>query len=120
MAAFSTSMRKVAQDLIKELGNACTLTKVTYGEYDPDLGETPETEVVINTYSAPTKNISVMFGQNGQNTNLNAFDSNKVTVPWINQEIDSTWKYNGYNILTVEPIEAQNDIIVYTITVGEK
>lgn len=120
MGAFSTSMRGVATDLITELGNPCTLTKVVKGRYVPDAGDSYDTETVYTTYSAPVKNVNFDFGLMGINTNLQGFDDNKVIVPWIGQEIDATWRYNDSNIIAVEPTKTQGDIVIYTITVGEK
>ena len=120
MGAFSKEMRQVAVDLMKDLGSSCVLTKVTKGEYDTTLGEAPETKQDFPTYSAPIKKMSVVFPDNGSGTNLDAFDSNRITVPWIGQEIDTTWLYNGFNIVSAEPVETQNDIVIYNILVGEK
>ena len=120
MGAFSTTMRGVATDLMTSLGNPCTLTKVTKGVYSPITGQTEDTQVVIGTFSAPVKKVSQIFGQTGINTNLTGFDDNKVIIPWIGQEIDSTWLYNDNNILSVEETESQGEIIIYTIAVGEK
>ncbi len=120
MGSFSSGLRTVATDLIKDLGNACTLTKVEQGAYDPLTGKTAAIETVIDTFSAQEKETSVLFGRDGQSTNLTGFDDNKVTIAWFGQEIDSTWLYNGQNILTVQPVESQNEVIIYTITVGEK
>lgn len=119
MGAFSDSMRTVATDLITQLGNPCTLTKVVKGDYVVSVGDAPEEKTDYSTYSAPVKKISYDFGQMGINTNLTGFNDNKVIVPWIGQEIDSTWLYNGNNILTVEETRTQGDIVIYTITVGE-
>lgn len=119
MGTFSDSMRQVATDLVTKLGNPCTLTKITKGEYIPSLGETPVSKKEYPTYSAPVKKVSQDFGQMGINTNLGGFDDNKVIVPWIGLEIDETWRYNDMNIVKVEPTKTQGDIVIYTITVGE-
>ena len=63
--------------------------------------------------------MSEAFGSLGINTNLVGFSDNKVILPWIGQEIDETWTYNGNNIITVSPTETQGDVVIYTITVGE-
>ena len=120
MGAFSSNMRNVAIALCTKLGNQCTLTKKVRGAYDPTTGLTTSNDTVINTYSAPASEMSVAFGRDGQNTNLAGFDSNRIVVPWIGQEIDETWLYNDQNILSVAPIRSQDDIIIYTISVGEK
>lgn len=113
-------LRAVAVTLTKDLGNPCTLTKITKGVYDPLLGKSSEIAQEFQTYSAPVKKMSIQFGDNGMNTNLSAFDSNKVIVPWIGQEIDKSWLYNGYNIVSVQPTETQGLIVIYTIEIGEK
>ena len=118
--AFSDDMRIVATDLMTSLGNPCTLTKVTKGEYNPQIGKQPESKKDFATYSAPVKKISSQFGQIGINTNLGGIDDNKVIVPWIGQEIDKSWLYNGNNIISVEATETQGVVIIYTITIGEK
>ena len=120
MGTFSTGMRSVATRLITKLGNPCTLTKVTKGQYDPLTGLTSEAEVPIKTFSAPVKKVSDEFGLMGMNTNLTGFSTNKIIVPWIGQEIDTTWKYNNDNITAIESVRSQGDIVIYTITVGEK
>lgn len=120
MGTFSNRMRSVATDLITKLGNPCTLTKATQGQYNTITGETGNAEEVIATYSAPVKKLSEEFSQLGINTNLTGFSSNKVIVPWVGEKITETWKYNDNNIITVEPIETQGDVVIYTITIGEK
>ena len=122
MAAFSQSMRILASKLCKELGNNCVLTKVTAGAYDPLTGKTSETRQDFPTYSAQSSKYNETFGSDGQNTNLDAFRGESVVVPWlgINQVIDSTWEYDGHNILTVAETTTQNEIVIFTITVGEK
>jgi len=120
MGAFSNAMRDTATSLVTQLGNPCTLTKVTKGEYVVTAGKSPLEKEDFNTYSAPVKKVSQDFGQMGINTNLTGFDDNKVIVPWIGQEIDSTWLYDGHNILTVSPVKTQGDIVIYTITIGER
>jgi hypothetical protein len=120
MAQFSNAMRQVAVDLMKQLGNPCVLTKVTYGDYDPLTGTTSESKIEIPTFSAPIKKVSVLFSQNGEGTNLNAFDSDRVSIPWVGQPVDTTWLFNGFNITAIEPISAQGDIIIYNISVGEQ
>lgn len=119
MGAFSNSMRAVAVDLMTQLGNPCVLTKVTKGTYDVQIGKSPLIETNYPTFSAPVKEISQHFGANGINTNLTGFSKNKVTVPWVGVEIDTTWRYNGQNIITVQPTETQGDVILYTIEVEE-
>lgn len=120
MGDFSNAMRDVAYTLTSSLGNPCVLTKVTKGEYIPSLGKSPVVEETFNTFSAPVKKVSQDFGQMGINTNLAGFDDNKVIVPWIGEEIDATWLYDGFNIISVAPIRTQGDIVIYTIEVGEK
>ena len=117
MGAFSQEMRGVAKDLIKELGNKCTLEKVTYGAYDPVTGETPETKVTIQTFSAQASNFNRVWQTDGQNTNLAGFDDESVIVAWFGQEIDETWTYDGAAISRVAPIMSQDDIIIFTISV---
>lgn len=120
MGVFSTQMRQVAVDLTASLGNPCVLTKVTKGQYNTSLGKSPQSLEDFPTFSAPVKQVSQDFGGAGINTNMSGFDDNKVIVPWIGQEIDKTWLYNGQNIVSVAPTDSQGDIIIYTIEVGEK
>lgn len=120
MGTFSTSMRTVALNLLTQLGNPCTLTKTTLGQYNPQTGATGRSDEEIKTFSAPEKVVSENFGEVGINTNLVGFSDNKVVIPWIGQEIDETWLYNGNNITSISPTETQGDVVIYTITVGEK
>ena len=120
MGSFSTRMRGTATRLITKLGNSCVLTKVTEGAYIASLGKTETSELDIPTFSASIKKSSDIFSLTGTNTNLIGFNDNKVIVPWIGQEIDTSWKYNGNNIISVEPIKTQDEIIIYTLTIGEK
>ena len=120
MGVFSSQMRKVANDLCKEFGNACVLSKVTTGVYDPSTGKSSTTQTDYNTYSAQNKRLSQQFGFDGINTNLSGFNNEEILVPWFGQEIDTTWLYNGQNIVSVSDLKAQNDIIVYNISVGVK
>ena len=119
MGKFSTDMRKVAKDLIAEFGNKCKLTLVTKGTYDPAIGEAPQTIVAYDTYSAPSKDINMPFGLDGTNTNLSGFSETKVIIPWFGVEVDEAWLYDDSNILLVEPTKTQDDIVIYTLTVGE-
>jgi len=116
MGAFSNDMRGVARDLIKELGNKCTLEKVTRGAYDPTTGETAETKTVIQTFSAPISLFNRMFTMTGENTNLAGFDDTSVIVAWFGQEVDETWTYDGAAISRVAPTVSQDDVIIYTIS----
>jgi len=119
MGAFSKEMRKVAKDLMKELGNPCVLVKVEVGAYDPLTGRTVKDTQTFNTFSAPYKHVSVLFGSDGINTNLSGFNDNKVTVPWVGYPIDTAWTYDGQDITKVEAVESQGDVIIYTITLSE-
>ena len=120
MGTFSTNMRKVAQTLIASFGNTCTLEKVTTGGYNTTTGRAEESVESISTFSAPTKDINARFGGDGMNTGLTGFDTGKVTVAYlgIDRVIDETWLYNGEAITLVEPIETQDEIIVFNITVA--
>ena len=120
MGTFSTRMRSVATRLITKLGDPCTLTKITKGQYNPTTGTTSEAEEDFSTFSAQSSKVSEAFGSNGINTNLVGFDDTTVVVPWIGQEIDELWKYNGSNIISVSSVSSQGDIVIYTLTIGEK
>ena len=117
MGAFSNDMREVAVDLIKELGNRCTLEKVTRGAYNPSTGETPETKVTIPTFSAQASKFNRVWQGDGQNTNLAGFDDESVIVAWFGQVVDETWTYDGSAISRVAPLMSQDDIIIFTISV---
>ncbi len=117
MGVFSQEMRGVAKDLIKELGNKCTLEKITRGVYDPLTGETPETKVVMPTFSAPSSMFNRVWQQDGQNTNLAGFDDEAVVVAWFGHVIDETWTYDGAAISSVRPTMSQDDIIIFAISV---
>jgi hypothetical protein len=112
-------MRQVAVELLTELGDPCVLSYVVYGNYDPATGKTQETVTDIATFSSSVRNATILFGNDGQNTGLEGFSSNKVIVPYINQDIDTTWKYNGYDITAVSPISTQGMVVAYTLTVAE-
>ena len=119
MGEFSKDMRRVALDLMKELGNPCVLSKIDVGDYNTLTGETLDMVAKYETFSAPTKNVSVMFGNSGQNTGLSGFADDRVTVPWVGCEIDTTWLFNGNDITQVEPVSTEGDIVVYNLTVAE-
>ena len=120
MGAFSDRMRVTAKALCEKYGNKCTLEKITYGEYDPSTGETSKTVQTLILYSAPVASVSEVFSRIGENTNLSGFSNDSYIVPWPGQKLDTTWTYDGQNILTIAPVEAQDDVIIYNITVGEK
>jgi len=121
MGQFSQTMRGVAKDLCRKLGNKCTLSKETPSKYDPTTGETASTGTIsVPTYSAPKKKFSLDFGMTGENTNLSGFDDETVIVPWFGHVIDKTWLYNGQNILSVSSITSQDEIIIFEVRVGEK
>jgi len=120
MGKFSNDMRKMATDLIKELGNRGTLTEVTRGSYDSLTGKTAETTKDYPTHSAQASRVNLGFGGDGQNTNLAGFNSERVMVAWFGKIVDATWLYDGQNITDVSEIKTQDDIIVFTFTVGEK
>lgn len=119
MGTFSDGMRTVATNLTAKLGNPCTMTKVTVGEYITSIGESPKELDYFATFSAPVKKITMDFGQMGTNTNLSGFDDNKVIIPWFGEEVDTTWLYNGHNITTVAPTDTQGDVVIYTLTIEE-
>ena len=116
MGAFSNDMRRMAKSLIKELGNACVLTKVTPGQYDPATGKTAEVRQDISTFSAQSNAFNRTWGSDGQNTNLAGFDDETVTVAWFGQVIDETWLYDGAAISEVRPVMTQDDIVIFNIT----
>ena len=120
MGTFSTNMRATALKLITKLGNPCTVEKITKGGYNAQLGKDEVAIQVFDVFSAPSKDISITFGQTGTNTNLAGFDEGKVSIPYlsINQDMDETWTYNGEAIKTVEKIETQGEVIIFTITVA--
>ena len=120
MASFSSRMRAVALRLITKLGDPCTLTRITKGQYNPTTGTTGEAKFDISTFSAQSSKMSESFGASGINTNLVGFNDKTVVVPWINYDIDTTWKHNGNNITSVSSVSSQGDIVIYTLTIGEK
>lgn len=120
MGTFSEDMRTVAADLIKELGNSCTLERVIKGEYNPSTGKTAETVQSFETYSAPVSINPLLMGLDGINTNLSGFNTNKIIVAWFGYELDATWRYNGHNILSVVPTRTQDDVVIYTLEIGEE
>lgn len=116
-------MRKVAKDLCKELGNSSVLTKVVQvpTDYDPATGKSTATSTTdYDIYTAQNSKMSGMFPLDGQNTNLEGFKEGGYIIPWFGQMIDTTWLFDGQNITSVSEIKSQNDIIVFTIGVGEK
>jgi hypothetical protein len=121
MGAFSQRLRKTALRLCKQYGEPCVLSKLTPGVYDPDTGETPNTVVTHNTFSVPTNKFNLVFPNNGENTNLAGFETESLIIPYFNDDsFDETWLYNGDNITNITKTSAQDEIIIYEITVGEK
>jgi len=122
MSAFSDDMRDVVTELCAELGNSCTVSKVTVGSgYDPTTGTTATgTQEDFQTHSAQYNKFAVVFGQDGQNTNLSGFESERVIIPWFGHVVDTTWLYDGHNITDVSTIESDNDILYFTLSIGEK
>jgi len=120
MGQFSRDMRKTATDLIKQFGDSCVLTKVSKnGEYDPNTGKTIKTTKDFAIFGSVNSDVNNHFASL-QNSNLLAFTSTSVMIAWFGEEVDSTWLYNGQNIITVTPIRTQNDIVAYTLSIGEK
>jgi hypothetical protein len=120
MGAFSQEMKQLVIDLTRELGNPCTLTKVTKGVYDPLTGETPPSATqTITTFSAPAQDMTQAFGSDGENTNLDGFDSEAVMIPFF-PGIDKGWLYDGQNITSLAPLKTQGEIVAYNISVGVK
>ena len=125
MGTFSSNMRTMATELTKKLGNSCTLTAFTTEPkvYDPLTGEYTAPTVPPSTYqiySAPSRDMSAIFGRTGENTNLSGFNDASYTIPWFGFPVTEEWLYNGQNILSVAPLESQDDVIAYNITVGIK
>ena len=122
MSAFSDDMRQTVVELCQELGNSCTLFKPSpAAHYNPMTGETTGGTVEsFDTYSAQYDKFAVSFGNDGQNTNLSGLESERVIIPWFGHKVDTTWQYNGHNITDVSFIESDNDIIYFTLSVGEK
>lgn len=120
MGAFSNEMKQTVIELLTELGNPCTLTNVTKGVYDPLTGVTPPSATqTINTFSGPNSFISEMFGRDGENTNLDGFNSESVLIPY-HAGIDLGWLYDGQNILSLSPLKTQGEIVAYNVSIGRK
>jgi len=118
MGSFSKSMRNTATALIDKFGSDCVLTKpLGVGVYDPSTGDTTTINTTFTVKYAPKSQVNIDFGQDGKNTNLDAFDTSGVTIAWFGEEVDTTWLFNGSKISKVRPTEAQNDIIVYDLIV---
>ncbi len=120
MGVFSNQIKQLVIDLTKELGNPCTLTNVTKGTYDPVTGTTPPAATqTINTFSGPNSLLSEVFNRNGENTNLDGFNSESVIIPFF-AGVNKGWLYDGQNILTIAPLKTQGEIVAYNITIGRK
>jgi len=120
MGVFSNDMKKLVVDLTKQLGNPCVLTKVVKGVYDPLTGVTPPASTqTISTYSAPASMMSETFGRDGENTNLDGFNSESVLIPYF-AGLDKGWLFDGQNIMSIAPIKTQGDIVAYNISIGRK
>jgi hypothetical protein len=117
--AFADEMQAMVLELATELGNTCTLERRVKGVYNPATSRTDETVATFNTYSVAMKDINIPFGLTGINTNTSGFGKETTLVPWIGENIDETWTYNGDNILTVAPIKSQELVIAYTISTGK-
>ena len=120
MGAFSNEIKNMVVALTKELGNPCVLTKVVKGTYDPLTGVTPPASTqTINTFSAPASLMSEVFNSDGENTNLDGFNSEAVLIPYF-AGLDKGWLYDGQNIVSFAPLKTQGDIVAYNLTVGRK
>jgi len=122
MSSFSSDMRVTVLELCQELGNSCVVSKPSAtAVYNPTTGEsTGGAGVSFNTYSAQYDKFFVSFGSDGTNTNLSGLMSERVIIPWFGHMVDTTWLYNGHNITDVSFIESDDDILYFTLSVGEK
>ncbi len=120
MGAFSTEMRNVATNLIREFGNRCVLTKVVKGPYDPLLGKTVDVTTDFSMFSAQSSRVNLGFGLDGQNTNLAGFNDERIIIPWFGHVVDVTWLYNGQNITDVMETKTQDDIVIFNLNIAEK
>ena len=116
--AFSQAMRVTATNLIKELGNMCVLTEpVTAPKvYDPHTGQYASQAlppVKYPIHSAQSRKASVLFSQDGTNTNLTGFEDSSYIVAWFGKKVTTEWLYDGQNIQMVTPITSQDDIIAF-------
>lgn len=119
---FSERMQGTVLRLLTNLGNTCTLTKTVTGSYDPSIGRTFDTTTDFPTYSTSTKNNeAVLSTVKNMGFNLTGFGEDKLLIPYIeNEDVDTSWKCDGYLINSVEEIKSQDNVIAYIIEVGEK
>lgn len=120
MASLGLTMRATTTRLLTEYGNSCALSEITKGAYNPVTGKATDTKVDHSSYSALIKDNQFIFGTTGINTNLSGFSKNSVIIGWFGEEVTSSWKYNGQNIIKVEKIEMQNIVVAYILDIGIK
>ncbi len=116
---FNEDMHAIAINLLKEFGDSGILQEVQLGEYDPLLGERPET--IIET---PLHYVQENYSLQSIETGLVASNDLKVTLatPEMTDSLDATYKlvlYTGVvcEILNVKLVTSQDGIVIYELQV---
>ena len=103
---FAKKLNKTAYGLIFKYGNYGTLTKITLGEYNPDIGRREETPTNYNV-----KYFKENFSSFDIAQGLAGVDDFKATVAF-EEAIDKTWLLDGAEIINVLKTEVQDTLVI--------
>ncbi len=125
MGAFGKRMKETAYNLISKYGSHGTMSYTVYtGEYDPRTGEMEEVHHTLSSvpYISVRKASALPPGIALGNINLDGFSESTVMIPALPSlgEVDTTYTFNGQNIVNVEPLIVNDETVLYYLDVGEK
>ena len=103
-------LRNIADDLISQYGDDAILTQVVSKGYTPALHKNDTTVInhkvkIVKSAITSDEIVEGLIGINDIKATLYAKDF----------DIDTSWKLDGRNILTVSKVGLQNNIVIYEI-----
>jgi hypothetical protein len=116
VSAFYDNMAATARRLLTQYGQACTLTRTTTGEYDPDTGTAPVTTETQSVKCAVIDYPAALIdGSIIQVGDKKVIMESSATAP---QAVDTlTVGATVYQIISVKPLEPAGINVIYTLQV---
>ncbi len=116
---FSSNMRKLTDRLTKKFGDTVTLVEITQGAYNPQTGNTSDTEI-----EHLVKGVISEYTVNEQALNLIGVDDLKVMIYADSLDITKKWavKYRGSNwrVLNVDKLSTQDSLVYIELQIRSK
>ncbi len=118
--SFVNDMHAISLQLLEQFGDTGTIRQITYGDYDPALGERQETITSLSVYYVQENftNNNTASQSSGSPGITGTGDLKITTATPDNSGIDRTFEFVLYNskvceLLDVSPISTQNGIVIY-------